>query len=366
MSSGQIELQRMGQLVYPEITGFAEVIAVFHRGDDIIFKITPKIPTEIWFETVRKRCYDKGFWVLLHEKDGDYAIVVKDIRPAKRRAPWVNIILAILTIASLTVTYTLYEGHNDFLTNPQVLLPGVWYMLSLMSILAFHEFGHYFAARRHNAAVSLPFFIPVPYPVTLFGTMGAFIKSRTPFKSRKELFDVGVAGPLAGFIPAGLILVLGYYNAEFVRSAKPLEPVIFGDSLFLLGLKAILLPALPSGYELVRNPLIHAGWVGMFVTMMNLLPLGQLDGGHITYALVGKRHHKYIANGFLILLLGLAFIWMGWLFWAALVTFVIKVKHPPTLDDSAPLDRRRLILGWTAVMIFVLTFVPIPLRVIPF
>jgi len=366
MAANQAELQKMGQLIYPQIAEFADVTAVYHRGEDIIFKINPKIPTDIWIEAARKACLEKGFWVQYHHKQGMHLLVAKDIRPKEKRTPWLNIILAVLTIVSMTITYAFFEHGMDVLNNPELILSGVSFMASLMCILTFHEFGHYFAGRKHKADVSLPYFIPAPYPVTIFGTLGAFIKSKTPFKNRTELFDVGVAGPLAGFIPAVLILTYGLATAGFEPSptvAGEGAYVVFGDSLILILLQNLVSPPIPEGYHILLNPFIYAGWVGLFVTMMNLLPMGQLDGGHIIYALVGKKIHKYIANIVLVILLALGFVWTGWIFWAALVTFIIKVKHPPTMNDVTPLDRRRKIIGWIAVGIFILTFVPMPFKV---
>lgn len=366
MATDQAELKKMGQLIYPQIAEFADVIAVYHRGEDIIFKISPKIPADIWIEAAKKVCLEKGFWLQYMHQKGMHLLVAKDIRPKKARTPWLNILLAALTIVSMTITYAFFEHGTMVLEDLSLIWSGVSFMASLMCILTFHEFGHYFAGKKHKADVSLPYFIPAPYPVTIFGTLGAFIKSRSPFKNRTELFDVGVAGPLAGFIPAVIILIYGLATAGFEATSVGEGAgayVIFGDSLILLILQNLVTPPIPEGHHIALNQFIYAGWVGLFVTMMNLLPMGQLDGGHIVYALVGKRMHKYIANTVLIILLALGFVWTGWIFWAALVTFIIKVKHPPTMDDDSPLDKRRKIVGWIAIAIFLLTFVPMPFKV---
>ena len=180
-----IELQRIGQLLYPEVAQFADVIAVYHRGTDIIFEITPKISHNVWLGALRKRFLDLGFYLHLYEQDGSFVIVAKDIRPETRKFPWLNVILAALTVVSMVISYSYLEAGSEIFRDFSLMLPGVWFMLALMSILAFHEFGHYFAGRYHHADVSLPYFIPAP---TLFGTLGAFIKSRSPFKSQKRGF----------------------------------------------------------------------------------------------------------------------------------------------------------------------------------
>ncbi|MBU1320476.1 MAG: site-2 protease family protein [candidate division Zixibacteria bacterium] len=366
MSTDQLELQRVGKLLYPEVSQFADIVAVYHRGGDVIFEIAPKIAPQVWLEALKRRFFDLGFFLHLYERDGSFVIVAKDIRPQKSRVPWLNIVLAVLTVFSMVFSFSYLNGGNAIFEDTSLLLPGVWFMLALMCILAFHEFGHYFAGRYHKADVSLPYFIPAP---TLFGTLGAFIKSRSPFKNRTELFDVGVAGPLAGFVPALIILIVGFATATFEPTAAP-KPgdtfFEFGDSLLLMVLSKLFMPTVPEGQQLVLSPLIYAGWVGLFVTMMNLLPMGQLDGGHIIYALVGRKRHRLIANTALVAMLGLAFIWTGWLFWAALVVFIVKVKHPPTLDDEIEIDPVRRRLGWIAILIFVVTFMPLPLSVVSF
>lgn len=366
MATSHQELQRTGRMLYPEIAQFADVTAIYHRGSDIIFEINPKISHEIWLVAVKKRFLDLGFLLRMYERDGSYVLVAKDVRPERPRIPWLNIVLAILTIFSMIFAYSYLEYMRvggAFFDNPYLsILPAVWFMLALMFILACHEFGHYFAARLHKADVSLPYFIPAP---TLFGTLGAFIKSRTPFKNRIELFDVGVAGPLAGFVPALVILMIGMATVTFEPVATPQveQPYLaLGDSLILMVLAELLMPVPPEGYRIVMSPLLFAGWIGLFVTMINLLPLGQLDGGHIVYALAGRRRHRIIASTFLGVLLVMGLIWTGWLIWAALIFFFIKVKHPPTLDDTVPLGKRRRRIGWMAIIVFAVTFMPIPLR----
>ena len=364
MGTDYHELQRIGKTLYPEIAQFAEVMAVYHRGSDIIFEINPKISQEVWFRAVKNRFLDLGFHLRMYERDGSYVIVAKDIRPEKSRIPWVNIVLAALTVISMIVMYGVLEygriGDSLFSDIGSLLQP-VWFMLALMLILACHEFGHYFAAKYHKADVSLPYFIPAP---TLFGTLGAIIKSRSPFRNRIELFDVGVAGPLAGFVPALIILTIGMASVEFVPVAADQageQFLVLGNSLILMVLEKLVMPVPPEGYRVVMSPLMFAGWAGLFVTMVNLLPMGQLDGGHIMYALVGKRWQRIIAYAFLGVLLILGLLWSGWLIWAALIVFLIKVKHPPTLDDTVPIGQGRRRLGWLSVVIFVVTFMPLPL-----
>jgi hypothetical protein len=365
MGTDYHELQRIGKTLYPEIAQFAEVTAVYHKGSDIIFEINPRISHEIWLRAVKSRFLDLGFHLHMYERDGSFVIVAKDIRPEKSRIPWLNIALAALTVVTMIIMYGAleYGRIGDRLFNDiGSLLKPVWFMLALMLILACHEFGHYFAARYHKADVSLPYFIPAP---TLFGTLGAIIRSRSPFRNRVELFDVGVAGPLAGFVPAVIILTVGMTNVQFepvVVDHAGESLMVFGNSLILMVIGKLVMPIPPEGFRVAMSPLLFAGWAGLFVTMANLLPMGQLDGGHILYALVGKKWQRIIAYAFLGVLLVLGLLWTGWLIWAALIVFLIKVKHPPTLDDTIPISKGRRMLGWLAVMIFVVTFMPLPLE----
>jgi membrane-associated protease RseP (regulator of RpoE activity) len=363
MGTDQTELHRIGRLLHPEVTQFAEVSAVYHRGADLILEISPRIPYQMWLEALRLRSLELGFFVHLYEQNGTYVIVAKSIAPARKKFPWLNIVLAALTVASMVFSYSYLESGGAILRDPRLFLPGLSFMAALMSILTCHEFGHYFAGRYHKADVSLPYFIPAP---TMFGTLGAFIKSRSPFKNRVELFDVGVAGPLAGFLPALAVLITGLATArvELISAIAPGDSIIeFGDSLLLLSLTKAVAPDIPEGYQIVMSPLVYAGWVGFFVTMMNLLPIGQLDGGHIVYALAGKRAHKYVAYATLAALAALGFLWSGWFVWAAVSVFVVKIKHPPTIDDVTPIDPVRKRIGWTAIAIFALTFVPVPVEI---
>ena len=280
------------------------------------------------------------------------------VRPKPARA-WINLVLFGITLLTTIYAGSLYEGGG--------LLSGVPFAFTLLAILGTHEFGHYFAARRHGAAVTLPYFIPMlalPGLLSL-GTMGAVIQLRAPIRNRKQLFDIGVAGPLAGLVVAIPLLIYGL-------STSPVEPppvetgyLQEGNSLLYLGLKYLVhgrvLPG--DGLDVSINAMTYAAWIGLFVTCLNLLPLGQLDGGHIAYALFGRRAWRLARVGVLALL-GLGFFgWPGWFMWV-LLPFLFGLKHPPPLNDHTPLDRRRKVLGIVMILIFVLVFTPIPFRVI--
>jgi len=264
---------------------------------------------------------------------------------------------------------------------------GLKYSFALLLFLASHEFGHYLAARAYNISTTLPFFIPIPPFLNPFGTMGAVIRIRSPFPSRKSLFDVGIAGPLAGFIVTCIILAIGFITLpgkEYLFSIHPeyaLKPEIpsggftFGTSILFWSLCKIFSSRafVPPMNEIYHYPLLCVGWFGLFVTAMNLLPVGQLDGGHIMYSVVGPRIQKFIARitFFLLILLGLTGLFsfvmqasfqlgtLGWLFWAAILFFIVKLDHPQimALDE---LSQGRKILGWISFLIFIVSFPPIP------
>lgn len=280
--------------------------------------------------------------------------------------PWINLILFMITFFSMLLVGSVNEGVNP-LENPIGLAEGLPFTLSFLAILGAHEFGHYFAARYHKVAVTLPYFIPFP---TIWGTMGAVIQLRSPTLTRKQLFDVGVAGPLAGIVVAVPVLLIGL-SLSLVEPLPDLSSgagyIMEGNSIFYWLSKYLVFgQGLPSadGLDVMLHPLAWAGWSGLFLTVMNLLPVGQLDGGHVSYVLFG-RYARWLGFG---TLLGMgilgATLWAGWFFPAVLIFLFIGVDHPPPLNDVSPVGTGRKALGYMIILIFILLFVPIPLEVI--
>ncbi len=298
-----------------------------------------------------------------------------------------SIHLGLFLITFFTTTLAGVSWANrDFqeLTNFPSGLP---YSLSILAILAAHEFGHYFAARYHRINTTLPFFIPIPHFLfNPFGTMGAVIRIRTPLTRNKVLFDVGIAGPLAGLVVTAGILLYGLGTLppkEFIYSihpdyrllsSLPAEGFSFGNSLLFWALGQINISGgyFPPMNEVYHYPYLCAGWFGLFVTAINLMPVGQLDGGHILYALVGSKWQTRVAQLFFGVLVlggligltplldpGLRFGTAGWLVWALLVFFVIKLKHPE-VPDTEGINEGRRILGWATLLFLFLIFPPIP------
>ena len=265
-------------------------------------------------------------------------------------------LLFFATILTTLLVGSLREG-GDPLTFSSELLLGVPFSASIMLILLIHELGHYFAARHHGMDVSLPFFIPLPPPF-IFGTGGALIKMRSPMFSRRTLLDVGSAGPIAGFLVSMPIVILGLMSSSWVDAAPGYY--ITGNSLLFNWLSRLVLGPPAGGQLLQLSSMAFAGWIGLFVTALNLMPIGQLDGGHIAYALFGRRH-DYIAYSFFLLMLVMGLFWPGWIFMAFLILVLIRVKHPSIIDEEIQLDRKRKLLGGATILIFILTFMPVPI-----
>jgi membrane-associated protease RseP (regulator of RpoE activity) len=232
------------------------------------------------------------------------------------------------------------------------------YAFVLMAILLAHEMGHYFMCRRYGLSATLPFFIPAP---TLIGTLGAFIKIRSPITRKHRLFDVGAAGPLAGFVLAVPALMIGLALSKIMPSVPQAESIVFGEPLLLRFASLFLLKGAGPGMDVVLHPVAFAGWVGVLVTALNLLPLGQLDGGHIAYAVFGPKI-RIISKLVLGVLLAMGLIfWIGWLIWFFLL-LIMGLHHPRVWDEEAPLGRRRTVLAVVIAAIFIFSFIPAPIR----
>lgn len=239
------------------------------------------------------------------------------------------------------------------------LLGGVGYALWLLAILLCHELGHYLTARSYGVATSLPFFIPLP--ISPFGTMGAVILLRERIRTRRVLFDIGIAGPLAGIPPALVAAVWGLQHSRVVDRAalSGVADLELGSSLLFAALEQQFFPGLDPGEEILLHPVAFAGWAGLFVTSLNLLPVGQLDGGHVLYGLLGKRARR--VSWLLAGVLAVAGFWFpGW--WVLLAFLLVtRLRHPSTSDETIPLSRGRVALGVFALLFFLLTFIPRPI-----
>jgi len=310
-----------------------------------------------------------------------------------------HILLFLAAYFTATIAGESWRGVRDF-TDLSNLYFGFEYASLIMLFLTAHEFGHFIAARIHNVDATLPFYIPFPgylFGTINFGTFGAVIRTRSRVPSNKVMFDIGVAGPIAGFIVCIFVLAIGFATLpgiDYLRQIHPGFPnnpqppgtveLSFGNTLFFTLMQKIF--ANPNGFmppmsEVYHYPMLCAGWFGLFVTALNLLPVGQLDGGHLTYTLFGRRLHLLLGQitSFGLFAISIPAVicsfwesapaWLHsisfpggetWFLWAIMTTFVIRWRHPAT-DDESPLDIRRKIIGYVAIAIFILCFTPSPL-----
>jgi membrane-associated protease RseP (regulator of RpoE activity) len=315
--------------------------------------------------------------VELLERGYPYLFEPGSLPPMQRKRPFVlALILFVLTVISTLAVgreFSLSYAQNrapfagldnpfaptwQALIHPRLLLQGLPFSLTLISILLVHELGHFFACRYYKIDSSYPYFLPAP---TLIGTFGAFIRIRSPILNRKALFDVGISGPVAGFVLALPILAAGVYFSKIVPSAQKDALVIFGNPPLMKFFIALFHPGVKAS-DVLLTPVALAAWVGLFATALNLLPIGQLDGGHILYSVASGIHRRIsFAFGLLLVVMGILF-WPGWLIFAALDIFLFfGFRHPPLLDSWTPLDQRRRMWALIALVIFLLCFTPSPL-----
>lgn len=335
-----------------------------------------------------------GFTPLFRVENGQQIILIeKSAPPPKTSRPIINLILFVLTLISVLASggiSTIENMPSDPVQAVLLVIKTGWpFAVSLLSILAVHEFGHYLAGRAHGSKVTLPFFIPMPF--TSFGTMGAFINMKEAPKNKRVLMDIAATGPLAGYIASLVVIFIGlslsnldripmmlsagqgfqiegnsitYLLLKYLRFGQLLpQPVSYGDlSPLVYWLKYFFTgkPFPLGGLDVMIHPVAWAGWAGLLVTSVNLIPAGQLDGGHVFYLLFGKNGVKKALPVIIIALAGMGFLWSGWWLWAGLIFFFGRVYAEP-LDQITELDLPRKILGAIIFLIFILSFTPIPI-----
>jgi membrane-associated protease RseP (regulator of RpoE activity) len=270
----------------------------------------------------------------------------------------VQIGLFLVTLLSTLVVGAFHEGANP-LASPAALVRGIPFAVTLLGILLVHEMGHFLAARRAGVAVTFPYFLPAP---TLLGTLGAFIRIRSQVTDRRALLTIGAAGPIAGFLVALPAVWIGVATSHL--ALVPGEGAIqLGDSLLMKAVVRAVHGAIPAGHDLMLNSVGLAAWAGILVTALNLLPIGQLDGGHVAYALLGARS-RWVALAAIGGMLYLAREWPGWYAWCVL-PLIFGFRHPPLLDPERPLRRRDRLVGLVAFGLLIVCFIPVPLRLNP-
>ena len=308
-----------------------------------------------------KAAFKAGGAVAYFERTRDgHAITYGYAKPKRRRSLWVNAVLFVLTIGTTLLVGSANQGGSPF-QRPLDLLLGWPFSLSIIMVLGSHELAHFLTARRLGVDATPPYFLPVPHPMT--GTMGAFIRIDSPVPTKSALVRVGVSGPLVGFLVALPVSFIGLMLSKPV-DIEASRGIQLGSPLAFWLLSELLHRNLGPGKDLLLHPVAFAGWLGLFVTALNLLPIGQLDGGHIAYAVFGKRWQKL--SWLVIAALALmGFFWLGWPFWAMLAV-VLGLRHPPPLDDVTPLARVDWRLVAVAVLIMALTLTPAPFGAVRF
>ncbi|MGC9522670.1 MAG: site-2 protease family protein [Anaerolineae bacterium] len=335
------------------------------------------------FDVILERFKGLGYTPILTEEDGLHVLrALPTVPDEKTGKPWVNLVLFLLTVVSVLFLGATWE-NVDVIANPLEIWRGWPFAVTILGILTAHELSHYFVGRRYGSPTSLPYFVPLPF--SILGTMGAVIVQRGPMRSRKALFDIGVAGPIGGLIVAIPLLLIGlafsYVGTpqQFMDlpSGEPVPVVQEGNSLLYLAAKYAIhgrmLPDPQTGEDVWLSPpspggsIAFAAWAGLLVTALNLFPIGQFDGGHIAFAMWGRKAWT-IAK----VVVGAIFAWgiilalignqaaITWLVWGGL-GLLMGPRHPPPLNDVSPLDRKRKILGWVMVAIFILIITPMPL-----
>jgi len=292
----------------------------------------------------------------------------------------------ILFLATLATTFLAGFFQSGSITG------GISFSVALLFILGAHEMGHYTYGKRYGVDISPPYFIPAPPLISPIGTFGAFIKIRSPISTKMALFDIGIAGPLAGIIAAIPVIVVGLRLSKVVETGdrELQEGMSLGSPLIFSLLSDVFLGKVSEGRDILLHPVAFAGWIGLFVTALNLIPAGQLDGGHIMYSLLSRKWYRRssISMVFILGILGIGtrplihlfhllwegvplssykglFIfdgWPGWIMWAVILS-IMGTRHPPTMYDEVPLDGRRRLLGVLAILVFIGCFTPVPIRI---
>jgi membrane-associated protease RseP (regulator of RpoE activity) len=302
----------------------------------------------------------------------DVVYVMPSSRPPERL--WRYVALFCLTVVTTTLAgidhyasfYSGFKAVDLPFSVWELMARGLWYSLSILAILGAHEFGHYYACRYYGVDASLPYFLPVPFLLT--GTLGAFIRIRQQIPTKRALFDIGIAGPIAGFVVVIPVLMIGMYLSQVIEVPKDFNGAVYelGEPLLFKAAAWLTFGPVPEGYTVNMHPVAFAAWFGMLATTLNLFPVGQTDGGHVSYAVLG-RHSTIVSFGTLACLIGLSFLSMSWIVWTVLMTamlLVIGPRHPRTIDEHVPLDRARMWIAAFGLAMFVLCFSPVPAELV--
>ncbi len=320
------------------------------------------------FERVLRELEKLGYWAALKRKEGRILLYVFPAQHPREENPWIGILLFIATVfTTLLAGYMLSAGYIATLN--EYGLPGIHnsylnavaFSVSILAILGTHEMGHKIAATYHGVRSTFPYFIPFP---NILGTLGAVIRVKSPIPTRDAAIDLGVSGPLAGFLVAIPVTIIGLKLSVQVP-ASMISPttggIYFGENLFFIILEKYIM-AVPSNAVLFLHPVAIAGWIGILVTFLNLIPAAQLDGGHIARAFMNGKLHHYLTIALGLAMVALSYLWVTWIIWGLLILLMSMAGNPGALDEVTPISKKRLLFAAIAVLIFILSATPVPIK----
>ncbi|MFB6132878.1 MAG: site-2 protease family protein [Halanaeroarchaeum sp.] len=355
---------------------FSSVFRVYEvreNGDRLLYFGEPLANRQRIMETVWPLFREAGYEVEFTRQTGEFVLVAEPHTVGEETIPWTNVALALATIASTLFAGALWYYVRDPFS--PAILTAIPFTLAVMGVLGTHELGHYAMSRYHDVDATLPYFIPFP---TIVGTMGAVIRMRGQIPDRKALFDIGVAGPIAGLIATVVVTAIGLLLPpvtvpEWVMAAETVVEIEFGYPPLLHGIAWLLdTPLVYDDPRRVINPVVIGGWVGMFITFLNLIPVGQLDGGHILRALVGPAQERVAPLVPTALFALAAFLYLFtdssqaagiWVLWGILTAIAATVGSARPIAET-PLDRRRVTIGILTFVIGALCFTPVPIQIV--
>ena len=343
-----------------KINQLFSIYDIQHESGNIYFFGVPKEDLRIIYQKLWQAFSEKGYQFTFKYELGEHILIASPFTPARERK-WINVVLALATVITTMVVGS-FLFAADPITNPWDVLKGIPFTVAIMTILGAHEAGHYITAKRHGMRTSLPYFIPFP---NMIGTMGAVIKHKGPIPNRKALFDVGISGPLIGLIVSVIVTMVGLLQPPITHAHQGLSIELGIPLLFELITRIV-----PNGSVMIMHPIAFAGWVGMLVTALNLIPAGQLDGGHVLRAMMGEKA-KAVSRAMPFILVSLGFYvtyylekdGFLWVLWGLFLSFFAAAGHPKPLNDDVPLGKGRMALGIIIFILGLLCFTLVPFQV---
>ncbi len=350
----------MDERIVDEVSGYMTIEEVEAQGSRFRIKgnINQPIPESI--KRIKEHLEPVGYFPLFRVESGKEIIeCVPYVRRADKPKVLFNLILFVATIFSTLLVGSMHQ-KGSFPTRLQDLVLGIPFSFSLMTILTLHELGHYFVARRSGVKATLPYFLPIPHP--LIGTFGAIIRIKTILPNRQALARLGLAGPICGFLAAVPITIIGLKLSQIRFVGDSSGGIVLGESILFSLLNHLIHPNLLPNQDVFLHPMAYAGWLGLLVTAMNLMPIGQLDGGHIAYALLGRKR-RYLIPIMIIILFLVGREWaIGWLLWV-FIAIVLSLREPIVQDNITPLSVKDKITALIPYLVLILAFTPVPFMV---